>query len=97
MGPIRLFTPYKRRRRHNLQDPDDKKIKIKRDSSLADSDDVDHIHQSSSNSHSKEDWQTLAEGLDSNNGYHLLTDTTDGSDPNTGKYITININTFKMQ
>lgn len=86
MGPVRLFTPYKRRRRTNVLDPDDIKPKIKRDSSLGDSDDVDNIHQTSSNSHSKEAWQTLAEGLDSNSGYHLLADTPDGSsDPNTGK------------
>lgn len=86
MGPVRLFTPYKRRRRTNIQEPDDKKPKIKRDTSLGDSDDVDNIHQTSSNSHSKEAWQSLADGLENNTDYHLLTETTDGSsDPTTGK------------
>ncbi|CAH0703171.1 unnamed protein product [Spodoptera exigua] len=71
MGPVRLFTPYKRRRRHN-QDGEEKKPKLKRESSLGDGE-VDNIHQSSNNSNnSKEAWQTIAEGLDTNTDYHLL-------------------------
>lgn len=85
MGPVRLFTPYKRRRRNNMPETEDKKPKIKRDSSLGDSDDVDNIHQTSSNSHSKEAWQSLAEGLDSNTDYHLLTETHGSAEHSTGK------------
>ncbi|KOB58240.1 Deformed epidermal autoregulatory factor 1 [Operophtera brumata] len=85
MGPVRLFTPYKRRRRNNMPEPEYKKPVIKRDSSHGDSDDVDNIHQMSSNSHSKEAWQSLAEGLDSNTDYHLLTETHSSTDHNTGK------------
>lgn len=70
MGPIRLFTPYKRRRR-NIQESEEKKPKIKRESTLVDSD-VDNIHQTSNNSHSKEAWQSIAEGLETNTDYHIL-------------------------
>ncbi|XP_068633670.1 deformed epidermal autoregulatory factor 1 isoform X2 [Battus philenor] len=70
MGPVRLFTPYKRRRR-TTQEPDEKKTKIKRESILVDSD-VDNIHTTSNNSHSKEAWQSIAEGLETNTEYHLL-------------------------
>ncbi|XP_075991133.1 deformed epidermal autoregulatory factor 1-like [Anticarsia gemmatalis] len=70
MGPVRLFTPYKRRRR-TYQDGEEKKSKVKRENSLGESE-VDNIHQSSNNSNSKEAWQTIAEGLDSNTDYHIL-------------------------
>lgn len=85
MGPIRLFTPYKRKRKIN-PDMEEKKPKVKHESSLGDSD-VDNIHQTSNNSHSKEAWQTIAEGLDSSTEYHLL-DTPEPAklDHNTGKY-----------
>lgn len=79
IGPIRLFTPYKRRRR-NFQDVEEKKPKIKRDLSLVDND-VDNTHQSSSNSHSKEDWQTLAEGLEETTEYQLIDNTDTSVDP----------------
>ncbi|CAH2035711.1 unnamed protein product, partial [Iphiclides podalirius] len=70
MGPIRLFTPYKRRRRA-IQESDEKKNKIKRESILVEND-VDNIHQTSNNSHSKEAWQSIAEGLETNADYQLL-------------------------
>ncbi|XP_049885286.1 deformed epidermal autoregulatory factor 1 isoform X2 [Pectinophora gossypiella] len=69
MGPVRLFTPYKRKRRN--QEGEEKKTKVKRDTSIVESE-VDSIHQTSNNSHSKEAWHTLTEGLDSSTGYHLL-------------------------
>ncbi|XP_026735314.1 deformed epidermal autoregulatory factor 1-like [Trichoplusia ni] len=76
MGPVRFFTPYKRRRRNN-QDSEEKKSKVKRETSLGEGE-VDNIHQSSNNSNnSKEAWQTIAEGLDSNTDYTLL----DNPDP----------------
>ncbi|XP_047040581.1 deformed epidermal autoregulatory factor 1-like isoform X2 [Helicoverpa zea] len=71
MGPVRWFTPYKRRRRHN-QDSEEKKTKVRRGTNLAEGE-VDNIHQSSNNSNnSKEAWQTIAEGLDTNADYHIL-------------------------
>ncbi|CAG9558609.1 unnamed protein product [Danaus chrysippus] len=70
MGPVRLFTPYKRKRK-NQDGTDEKNVKVKRDTSLSDAE-VDSIHQTSSNSHSKEAWQSIAEGLDTNSDYHLL-------------------------
>ncbi|XP_061708294.1 deformed epidermal autoregulatory factor 1 [Cydia pomonella] len=79
MGPVRLFTPYKRRRR-NQEEGTEKKPKIKRDSSLGDSD-MDNIHNTSNNSHSKEAWQTIAEGLESNTDYHLLEAPDASNDP----------------
>ncbi|XP_013183574.1 deformed epidermal autoregulatory factor 1 isoform X2 [Amyelois transitella] len=82
MGPIRLFTPYKRRRRTNA-DGDEKKPKIKRERSIGESE-VDNIHQTSNNSHSKEAWQTIAEGLESNADYHLLENTDANPDPTSG-------------
>ncbi|XP_073957292.1 deformed epidermal autoregulatory factor 1-like [Choristoneura fumiferana] len=81
MGPVRLFTPYKRRRRN--QDGEERKPKVKRDSSLGDSD-MDNIHQTSNNSHSKEAWQSIAEGLESNADYHLLEAPDTSSDPIAG-------------
>lgn len=82
MGPVRLFTPYKRRRRNN--EGEEKKPK-KRANSLGDSD-LDNIHQTSDTSHnSKEAWQTLAEGLDGNTDYHLLDNPETTTDPSTGK------------
>lgn len=84
MGPVRLFTPYKRKRRN--AEGEEKKPKIKRDMSIGDSD-VDNIHQTSNNSHSKEAWQTLAEGLESNTEYHLLENPEATQDPTTGKPI----------
>ncbi|XP_039763346.1 deformed epidermal autoregulatory factor 1 isoform X2 [Pararge aegeria] len=68
MGPIRLFTPYKRKRKNQEEE---NKIKVKCESTLTEAD-VDNIHQTSSNSHSKEAWQTITEGLDSNPDYQLL-------------------------
>ncbi|KAM3968728.1 deformed epidermal autoregulatory factor 1 [Aphomia sociella] len=82
MGPIRLFTPYKRKRKTN-NDGEEKKSKVKRDSSLGDSD-VDNIHQTSNNSHSKEAWQSIAEGLENNTDYHLLENTDANPDPLAG-------------
>ncbi|XP_053624473.1 deformed epidermal autoregulatory factor 1 isoform X2 [Plodia interpunctella] len=78
-GPIRLFQPYKRRRRANA-DSEEKtsKRKIKRERPVIGDTEVDNIHQSSSNSHSKEAWQTIAEGLENNAHYHMVENT----DPN---------------
>ncbi|XP_059055195.1 deformed epidermal autoregulatory factor 1 [Achroia grisella] len=73
MGPIRLFTPYKRRRRAN-HDGEEKKPKVKRDTTIAENE-VDNIHQTSNNSHTKETWQSIAEGLENNADYHLLENT----------------------
>ncbi|KAI5640959.1 SAND domain-containing protein [Phthorimaea operculella] len=80
MGPVRLFTPYKRRRRN--QDGEEKKPKVKKDTSVTENE-VDDIHQTS-NSQSKEAWQTIADGLDSNAGYHLLETPDTNSDPTAG-------------
>ncbi|XP_048488925.1 deformed epidermal autoregulatory factor 1 isoform X1 [Plutella xylostella] len=80
MGPVRLFTPYKRRRRTPQDMEEKKQSKIKRDSSIGESE-VDNIHQTSNNSHSKEAWQTLAEGLDTTTDYHLLEATDTPPDP----------------
>ncbi|CAG5003293.1 unnamed protein product [Parnassius apollo] len=82
MGPVRLFTPYKRRRRNN-QEPEEKKPKTKRDTILVESD-VDNIHQTSNNSHSKEAWQTIAEGLETSGDYHLLENPETKPDPTLG-------------
>lgn len=68
---------------HN--DGEEKKTKVKQESSLGDSD-VDNIHQTSNNSHSKEAWQTIAEGLDTNADYHLLENPETTPEPTTGKY-----------
>nr|XP_034839804.1 deformed epidermal autoregulatory factor 1-like [Maniola hyperantus] len=68
MGPIRLFTPYKRKRKNQEEE---KKIKVKSESSLTEAD-IDNIDQTSSNSHSKEAWHTISVGLDSNTDYQLL-------------------------
>ncbi|XP_023938002.1 deformed epidermal autoregulatory factor 1 [Bicyclus anynana] len=70
LGPIRLFIPYKRKRR-NQEGNEEKKIKVKCERTLTEAD-VDNIDQTSSNSHSKEDWHTISEGLDSNTDYQLL-------------------------
>ncbi|XP_028177682.1 deformed epidermal autoregulatory factor 1 [Ostrinia furnacalis] len=70
MGPIRLFTPYKRKRK-TAQEMEEKRPKVKQESSITESE-VDNIHQTSSNSHSKEAWQTITEGLDGSTEYHLL-------------------------
>lgn len=70
LGPVRLFTPYKRRRRA-YHEGEEKKPKVRRENSLEENE-VDIIHQTSNNSNSKEAWQTIAEGLDSNQDYHLL-------------------------
>ncbi|XP_013179624.1 PREDICTED: uncharacterized protein LOC106126479 isoform X4 [Papilio xuthus] len=77
MGPVRLFTPYKRKRRN--QEPEEKK-KPKRESVLAESD-VDSIHQTSNNSHSKEAWQTITDGLESSNEYHIMENPETKPDP----------------
>lgn len=84
MGPVRLFTPYKRRRR-TYQDGEEKKPKVKRENSLGESE-VDNIHQTSNNSNSKEAWQTIAEGLDSNADYQLLEATDTAAEVITGIY-----------
>ncbi|XP_028034946.1 deformed epidermal autoregulatory factor 1 isoform X2 [Bombyx mandarina] len=68
MGPVRLFTPYKRKRK---EERSEKKPKIKRESSIGESE-VDNIHQSSENSHSKEAWQSIAEGLETTTDYQIL-------------------------
>lgn len=77
MGPVRLFTPYKRKRRN--QEPEEKK-KSKRESVLAESD-VDNIHQTSNNSHSKEAWQSITDGLESSNEYHIMENPETKPDP----------------
>ncbi|XP_046977317.1 deformed epidermal autoregulatory factor 1 isoform X3 [Vanessa cardui] len=79
MGPIRLFTPYKRKRRNNQDGTDEKKAKVKLET-ISDAE-VDNIHQSSSNSHSKEAWQSIAEGLETNTDYHLLASPEANPDP----------------
>ncbi|XP_072930873.1 deformed epidermal autoregulatory factor 1-like isoform X2 [Epargyreus clarus] len=70
-GPVRLFTPYKRKKRNNVDEMEEKKPKVKRDNSIGEAE-VDNIHQSSNNSHSKEAWQSIAEGLEGNHDYQLL-------------------------
>ncbi|XP_047543933.1 deformed epidermal autoregulatory factor 1 isoform X1 [Vanessa atalanta] len=79
MGPIRLFTPYKRKRRNNQDGTDEKKAKVKLET-ISDAE-VDNINQSSSNSHSKEAWQSIAEGLETNTDYHLLASPEANPDP----------------
>lgn len=86
MGPVRLFTPYKRRRRNN-QDGEEKKPKVRRESSVGDGE-VENINQSSNNSNnSKEAWQTIAEGLDTNADYHLLENPDTNAESIPGKII----------
>lgn len=63
-----------------------KKSKIKREPSLGDNE-VDNIHQSS-NSHSKEDWQTITEDLGSSTDYHLLENPEGTADPASGIVLT---------
>lgn len=75
MGPVRLFTPYKRKKRP----------KVKREHSTLVESDVDNIYQNSNHSQSKESWQQLAEGLDTNADYHLLENPEPTPDPITGK------------
>lgn len=90
MGPVRLYTPYKRRRR-NPRYLEEKRSKVKRDVILGDSD-VDNIHQTSNNSsHSKEAWQTIAEGLEGNTDYHLLENPEGSADPTIGESYTQNV------
>lgn len=48
---------------------------------------MDNIHQTSSNSHSKEAWQTIAEGLETNADYHLLDSPETNPDPIVGKIL----------
>lgn len=48
---------------------------------------VDNIHQTSSNSHSKEAWQSIADGLDTNTDYHLLDSPEGNPDPIVGKIL----------
>lgn len=74
MGPVRLFTPYKRKKRP----------KVKREHSTLGESDVDTINQNSNNSQSKESWQQLAEGLDTNTDYHLLENPEPPPDPHAG-------------
>ncbi|XP_072933866.1 deformed epidermal autoregulatory factor 1 isoform X2 [Epargyreus clarus] len=73
LGPVRLFTPYKRKRRSTPYEMEQMKIKLKTDHTIGD-EEIDNIHQNSNNSNSKEAWQSIAEGLEGNNDYHLLTD-----------------------
>lgn len=82
MGPVRFFTPYKRRRR-TYHEADEKRSKIKTENSVGESE-VDNIHQNSNNSNSKEAWQTIAEGLETNSDYHLLESTESNPDALTG-------------
>lgn len=82
LGPVRLFTPYKRKRR-TLQDIEDKKPKLNHDGSIEESD-IDNLHQNSNHSHSKEAWQSLAEGLDSNADYSILENTDGSADVSSG-------------
>ncbi|XP_026331941.1 deformed epidermal autoregulatory factor 1 isoform X1 [Hyposmocoma kahamanoa] len=71
MGPVRLFTPYKRKKRP----------KVKREHSTLGENDVDNINQNSNHSQSKESWQQLAEGLDTSADYHLLENPEPPPDP----------------
>ncbi|CAK1554684.1 unnamed protein product [Leptosia nina] len=70
-GPVRLFKPYQRKRRN--QDSEDDQVKLSRKKRITEDSNIDNIHQTS-NSNSKEDWQTLAVDLDNNEDYNLLTD-----------------------
>lgn len=89
MGPVRLFTPYKRRRRTHQDsnqiksNSEDKRPKIKKITTL--DSDVDNIHQTS-NSQSKEAWQFIADGLDTNTNHHILENPESNLDPNTGNF-----------
>ncbi|XP_041987422.1 deformed epidermal autoregulatory factor 1 [Aricia agestis] len=84
MGPVRLFTPYKRKRRSNQEGSgDDKKPKMERDNSLIEVE-VDNLHQSSNNSNSKEAWQAITEDLETNSDYHLLANPEPAPDPTAG-------------
>lgn len=91
MGPVRLFTPYKRKRK---EERSEKKPKIKRESSIGESE-VDNIHQSSENSHSKEAWQSIAEGLETTTDYQILGNPEIKTDPPPSKYFYI-INIYML-
>lgn len=81
MGPVRLFTPYKRKKRP----------KVKREHSTLGESDIDNINQNSNHSQSKESWQQLAEGLDTNTDYHLLENPDPTPDPHTGNKLIVNL------
>lgn len=74
-GPIRLFTPYKRRRRQ-LQDLDNElRLKVRRDGS-ADESELDQINSVVTVTTKDEAWQSLADGIDSSGGandYQMIT------------------------
>lgn len=81
MGPVRLFTPYKRKKRP----------KVKREHSTLGESDVDNINQNSNHSQSKESWQQLAEGLDTSTDYHLLENPEPTPDPHTGNILIVKL------
>uniref|UniRef100_A0A6M2DP44 Putative deformed epidermal autoregulatory factor 1 isoform x3 n=1 Tax=Xenopsylla cheopis TaxID=163159 RepID=A0A6M2DP44_XENCH len=73
-GPIRLFTPYKRRRRQLQELENDLRIKVRREGS-ADESELDQISSVVSVTAKDEAWQSLAEGIDSSGGaeYQMIT------------------------
>lgn len=71
-GPVRLFVPYKRKRKY-LYDSDGKKSRSRNDDS-SDGSDSDHIINAPVSNHSvkEEAWHNLAAGLETNSDYQLL-------------------------
>ncbi|XP_050684072.1 deformed epidermal autoregulatory factor 1 isoform X2 [Leptidea sinapis] len=70
-GPVRLFIPYKRKKRDGEPSVGNKRKKVKSENVVEEHEVENH----SSNSNSKETWQSLADGLETNSDYHLLTET----------------------
>ncbi|XP_038216480.1 deformed epidermal autoregulatory factor 1 isoform X2 [Zerene cesonia] len=74
-GPVRLFVPYKRKKRSNTDGEDSvaepKNVKVKHEDVMSEPE-VDNIHRTNNNSNSKEAWQAITEGLDNTTNYHLL-------------------------
>ncbi|XP_045509631.1 deformed epidermal autoregulatory factor 1 isoform X3 [Colias croceus] len=74
-GPVRLFVPYKRKKRSNTDGEDSvaepKNVKVKHEDVMSEPE-VDNTHRTNNNSNSKEAWQAITEGLDNTTNYHLL-------------------------
>lgn len=76
MGPVRLYIPYKRKRK------EEKKIRIKK-STVSSEADMENVHNS--NNHSKESWQSIAEGIDTSTEYNVMDNSEPKEDSSAGK------------
>lgn len=62
-GPVRLFTPYKRRRRNQINHHDTLQTKIKKQSEEDSENDQAIVTKEETN------WQTITDGIDASNDY----------------------------